>query len=304
MGSVVRNLIYQFSVNGYMGDNISIISQHLFTGQNIIEMAYQQEPDSIIWAVRDDGVLLSLTYLREQEVIAWTHHDTAGLFESVAVIPNTTLGINEVWVVVNRGGTRFIERLAKRDMGTDIKNYMMLDCAVTQNTTATKTVTGLTHLNGQVVNALADGNVVTGLTVAGGAVTLPAAAAAVHVGLPYISDVETLRIESPDQSGTTQGRKIAIPSITVRFWNSRGGYIGITSQEGTAIASTGTVGLDEIPQREPGDEGGISIPLKTRDYQFIPNGGYAFGTSVFYRQVDPLPFCVNAFVPKIVKGDS
>jgi hypothetical protein len=290
-----------------MGDNVSVMSQHLFTDYNIVEMAYQQEPDSLVWAIRDDGVMLSMSYMREQEVIAWTHHDTAGDFESVACIPNSTLGINEVWVVVKRtiGGAtvRFIERMAPRDMGTDIKDYVLLDCATTTTSSGT-TVSGLTYLEGKVVNVLADGNVVNGLTVASGAVTLPIAATIVHVGLPYISDVETLRVELQNQNGTSQGRKIAIPKITVRFWDSRGGYLGISSQDTTAIASTGVVGLDEIPQREPGDHGGVAIGLKTRDYIFTPNGGYDMGSSIFYRQVDPLPFCITALVPQIKQGDN
>jgi hypothetical protein len=303
LGSVVRNLIYQFSVNGFMGDNISVLSQHLLTDNHIVEMAYQQEPDSIVWAVRDDGVLLSMTYMREQDVIAWTHHDTDGLFESVAVIPNPTLGINEVWFVVNRGGTRYIERLAKRDMGTDIKNYMMLDCAITTTSSGT-TVSGLSHLEGKVVNVLADGNVVKDLTVASGAITLPVAATIVHVGLPYVADMETLRIEQADNKGTTQGRKTAIPKINIRFWNSRGGYVGITSQNKSITSSTSISGLDEIPQREPGDIMSGPTPLKTRDYLFTPNGGYDFGSSIFFRQVDPLPFCITSFTPQISIGDN
>jgi hypothetical protein len=309
MGTIIRNLIYQFAVSGYMGDNISVVSQHLFTGYQIVEMAYQQEPDSIVWAVRNDGTLLSLTYMREQEVIAWTHHDTQGTFESVASIPNSTLGINEIWFVVNRtvGGNtvRYIERLAPRDMGMDAEDYMMLDSTVTQDngSSPSVTVTGLSHLNGKTVNALADGNVVIGLTVANGSVTLPVAASLVHVGLSYISDVETLRIESPDTAGTLQGRRVAIPRVTLRFWNSRGGHIGITNQN-TSIASTGTTGLDEIIQREPGERYDAAIPLKTQDYLFVPNGGYDFGTSVFYRQTDPLPFCLLAIIPQIVRGEN
>jgi hypothetical protein len=303
MGSSIRNLIYQFSVQGYMGDNISIAAQHLFVGYKIIEMAYQQEPDSLVWAVRSDGVLLCLTYLREQEVIAWTHHDTDGLFESVAVIPNTTLGINEVWFVVNRGGTRFIERLAKRDMGTDVKNYVMLDCAITTTSSGT-TVSGLTHLNGKVVNVLADGDVIEGLTVANGAITLPRAATIVHVGLPYVSDVETLRIEQADQKGTSQGRRMVVPEVTIRFMDSRGGWLKAVSQDIAAPASTGVVGFDENVERDAADLASAPMPLRNRDYRMTLNGGYDFGAGLFFRQTQPLPFCILCFVPKCETSDN
>lgn len=309
MGSTIRNLIYQFAVQGYMGDNISVMSQHLFSGHTIIEMAYQQEPDSIVWAVRDDGVLLSLSYMREQEIVAWTRHDTDGLYESVCCIPNETLGINEVWVVVKRTingeDVRFIERMAKRDMGTDPADYMMLDCAVSvTNGSPSATVSGLSHLEGETVNVLADGNVVRDLVVSSGAVTLPVAATKVHVGLPYVSDVETLPIELQNQNGTSQGRKSAIPRATLRFWDSRGGYHRTTSQDRPAPDLTTSTGFDEIKERQPGDDLAVALPLRTQDYLVELNGGYAFRTSIMFRQVDPLPFCITAIIPQTAQGSN
>lgn len=102
MGTVVRNIGYQFYTDTFTGDNLSLLSSHLFRNFTILDMAYQQEPDSIIWMVRNDGKMLSLTYMPEQQVVGWTHHDTQGYFEAVATIPNSSLGINEVWAVVNR----------------------------------------------------------------------------------------------------------------------------------------------------------------------------------------------------------
>ena len=309
MGSVVRNLIYQFSVSGYMGDDIIVMAKHLLTGHTIIEMAYQQEPDSILWMVRDDGVLLSLTYMREQEVLAWSWHDTnngTDLFESVAVIPNSTLGINEVWFVVNRGGTRYIERLAKRDMGSDPADYMMSDCAVTQDngSSPSASVTGLAHLNGKTVIALVDGSVVTGLTVAAGATTLPVSASIVHIGLPYVSDIETLRIDTPNAKGTAQGRRIVIPEVTVRFLDSRGGYIKAMSQDIADPATTGIVGFDEILQHDAAQVMSAATPLKTLDYKLSLNGGYDMGSALWIRQTDPLPLTLIALFPKMEVSDN
>jgi hypothetical protein len=222
MGSVARSFQYSLAVQGFDGPNVSLISQHLFTGYSIVEMAFQQEPDSIVWAVRSDGALLSLTYLREQEVSAWTRHDTDGYYESVTQIPNATLGINEVWCVVRRtinGSTvRYIERMAKRDQGTDPKLQFFVDCGLTYNGAPATVISGLSHLEGKSVAVLADGCVLTPKTVTSGQITLSDSASIVTVGLPYVSDVETLRLEIPSQSGTMQGRRIAIPEVTVRFW--------------------------------------------------------------------------------------
>lgn len=138
MGTVVRDTAYDYAVNGFTGDNLSILSAHLFVGYQILEIAYQQEPDSIIWCVRSDGALLSMTYVKEEEINAWTWHDTPGLYdstqglgyESVCCIPNPA-GYNEVWVAVSRINGRTIERFASPFGSTDPRQQFYVDCGLT-----------------------------------------------------------------------------------------------------------------------------------------------------------------------------
>lgn len=85
-GSIVRDLSYNFYTNIYTGQDVTILSSQLFTGFTIREWAWCEEPYKIIWAVRNDGILLCLTYLKGQEVNAWSRHDTQGLFESVTSV--------------------------------------------------------------------------------------------------------------------------------------------------------------------------------------------------------------------------
>lgn len=85
-GSIVRDLSYNFFVNIYTGNDLTILSNHLFTNHSIIQWAYAEEPYKIVWAVREDGILLSLTYLKDQEVYAWSRHDTCGQFVGVCSI--------------------------------------------------------------------------------------------------------------------------------------------------------------------------------------------------------------------------
>jgi hypothetical protein len=127
-GCVVRDMGYDVFTDTFSGANLSILSNHLFTNYNIVEMAYQQDPDSLVWCVRDDGKLLCMTYMREQEVLAWSWCDTYegdDLFESVCTIPAT--GYNEVWVVVNRNGQRMIERMDKRLASTQRTDQFFVD---------------------------------------------------------------------------------------------------------------------------------------------------------------------------------
>lgn len=118
-GAVVRDLAYNFYVNIFTGADMTVLANHLFYGHQIKEWAYAEEPFKVIWAVREDGVLLSFTFLKEQDVYAWAHHDTQGRYRSVAVIPEGNE--DAVYVVVERyiSGTRhqYIERMASRNMG-------------------------------------------------------------------------------------------------------------------------------------------------------------------------------------------
>lgn len=85
-GSIVRDLGYDIFRDIYTGTDLTVMSAHLFTGRTIERWAWAEEPYKLIWAVRDDGQLLSLTFLKEQDIWAWARHDTNGLFESVAVV--------------------------------------------------------------------------------------------------------------------------------------------------------------------------------------------------------------------------
>lgn len=115
-GTVVRDLSFRFEDDGYDGNDLSIFAAHLMEGHELTDIAYQQSPNSVVWLVRDDGVLLGLTYVREQEVIGWHRHDTDGFVENVCVIPEN--GDDVLYIGVRRvidGVTkRFVERLERR----------------------------------------------------------------------------------------------------------------------------------------------------------------------------------------------
>lgn len=296
MGAILRDFGYDFSSDGYTGDDLTVFSNHLFDNHNVVEMAYAQEPDSLVWCVRDDGSMLAMTYMKEQEVLAWTRHTTDGEFESVCSIPGN--GFNEVWVVVKRtinGATvRYIERLAQRMTSTDVKDQYFVDAGITYSGAEATEITGLDHLEGEEVAVLADGDVVNDLTVSGGKITLPAAAAKVHVGLPYNSDFETLDIELNLNTGTTQGSKMKLSKVLMRFQNSRGGLLGADFTEATMDA-VNNERTDELLD-EP-------INIKNVDFeQLMGNSGYSEAGRVCYRQKDPLPVTILAVIPTVNIG--
>jgi hypothetical protein len=85
-GSNILSLNYDVIADGYRGNRISIVSEHLVKNHPLSDWAYQKLPNSIIWIVRDDGTLISITYLIEQQVIGFARHDTTGTFENVCVV--------------------------------------------------------------------------------------------------------------------------------------------------------------------------------------------------------------------------
>ena len=117
LGSIVRDLAYNFWVGVFTGADLTALSSHLFNYFQILQWAYAEEPYKIIWAVRDDGVLLSLTFLKAQEVAGWSRSDTQGSFVSVATVREPPR--NAVYVAVRRQtpespNAYFVERMDDR----------------------------------------------------------------------------------------------------------------------------------------------------------------------------------------------
>lgn len=120
---ILRDMAFSLEADSFIGDDLTLLANHLFSGKSIVAAAYAQHPHSLVWVVLDDGSLLSMTYYREQEVIAWARHETDGDVEDVVVVSED--GEDAVYLLVNRDGfdngifgtnRRFIERMRSRDM--------------------------------------------------------------------------------------------------------------------------------------------------------------------------------------------
>lgn len=84
--SIVRDIAFNFLYNVFQGTDITVFSNHLFLGYTLTQWAYAEEPYKVIWASRNDGTMLSLTYIKEQEIQGWGRHDTNGLFVGVCSV--------------------------------------------------------------------------------------------------------------------------------------------------------------------------------------------------------------------------
>jgi hypothetical protein len=392
-----QNAVYSFQFtfedDHYTVKNMSILSDHLFKYNRIVEWGQVKVGEPLIYSVRDDGKILVLTFNEEQEVSAWATWDTNGNFESVATIFPTANCVcdpyDQPFFVVKRringNIVRYIERAVSRlfkdvqdcffvDSGLSLDNPITItgitsanpvvvtapshgfvngdtvditDIVLTQtldsfgnivtpaftvnngrffvaNATgntfslqsledmsnidgtampaylengkvrkAVTTVSGLFHLKNTPVSVLADGNVISNITVSNtGSITLPRKFSRVHVGLQYISDIETLKPE-PDSARfrTLQAKPVKISEVTVRFYRSRGLLIGPDNTR-----------LTEMKQREF-EVLGEPTALLTGDKKIAISSHWNSEGRVFIRQISPLPLTVLAIMADAEYGE-
>jgi hypothetical protein len=227
----LREYVFAFDEQGYKAPDLTQLSEHM-TKSGFKQFGYAQNPDSIIWAVTNDGMLLSCTYRRESEVVAWAQHPTSGFVESVCTIYGAN-DADEVWFSVLReidGVTkRFIERFDPNhwqlvDNGAeDRASLIYLDSAIRQERAIPPLiVTGLSHLEGAVVSVIVEGAEQAPRKVIGGQITLdydetPNGGEYVIVGLPYMSRIQPFLSDLQLQDGTAQGLQHRTPELRVRL---------------------------------------------------------------------------------------
>ena len=298
----LRELAYNFDVDGYLAPDMTILAEHISEG-GITQMAYQQEPNSILWLVRGDGQLIGFTYQRDQQVTAWHRHIFGGSFgsgqavcESVAVIP-TDDSEYQVWVIIKRtidGSTvRYVEYLNNFDFDeTDDTSFNFLDSQLAYDGSATTTISGLDHLEGQEVAILADGATHPNKTVSSGSITLDRESEKVKVGLPYTSLLQTMRLDVGSQDGTSQGRTKRIFDVTIRMYESIGVEVGPDLNN-----------MERIPFRSSADEMDEGINVFTGDKEVEFRGNYETDGFVYVRQTQPLPLTILSLYPKLQTND-
>ncbi|HYA42259.1 MAG TPA: hypothetical protein VEF34_13205, partial [Syntrophobacteraceae bacterium] len=322
-GSIVRDLAYNFYAMIYTGTDMSILSNHLFFGHNMKRWAYAEQPFYQIWTVRDDGVLLSFTYLKEQDVYAWAHHDSPGnsgtdAFLSVASIPEQQIpGINvdSVYFVVQRtlpgansgNPIMCVERMNCRNFLTngisDVTKAWFVDCGLQYNGNpvtaggngqgATQTVSGLDHLNGATVSILADGNVQPQQVVTGGTISLQYPATLITVGLPYVAQLRTLCMQPEGMAMQVQDYRKKIAAVAVRVADTRGLKVGPNFSI-----------LTEIKERGATVYMGTAIPLTTGDQRLVITNEYLVDDDVYIQADQPLPCTILGVIPEVSIGDS
>ena len=399
----IRELAYNFDVDGYVAPDMTILAEHITEG-GLTQVAYQQEPNQIVYATREDGELIGLTYQREQQVTAWHRHIFGGRFgiatltvsdyaniangtkltltksdgttvdftsttgtagtnefktetnnnttatnlknainahanftatvssavvtvtetsheatgyliiksfdstrltatsegkavvDSVSVIPTDDKEY-QTWIIVKRtinGVTRrYVEYLNELDFDeTDNTSFNFLDSSLSYTGSAATTISGLDHLEGQVVSILADGATHPNKTVSSGAITLDRSAKNVKVGLAFTSLLQTMRLDAGSQDGTSQGKTKRIYDITVRMFETIGIEVGPDLNN-----------MERIPFRSSANLMDEGIPPFTGDKEIEFRGNYETDGFIFVRQTQPLPFTILSLYPRLTTND-
>jgi len=302
----IRELGYVFDTDSFQAVDLTILADHV-TETGVLELAYQQEPFSIVWGTTTDGRLIGLTYRREEQVVAWHQHKLGGSFttggvttnhgivENIAVIPGE-LNQDNLYMVVKRtinGATRrYVEILSDIDFGTDIQDAIFVDSSLTYSGSSTSSLSGLDHLEGQTVSILEEGAAHPDKTVSSGSIATDRATTKAQVGLGYTSTLRTVRLEAGSASGTAQGKIKKIHSVIVRFFRTVGASVG-----------TSTENVDTIPFRDSSDPTDTAVPLFTGDKTIEAQPSWDTEGAIVVQQTQALPMTIVGIYPRVVVQD-
>lgn len=291
----------QFNIqqNGYLATDLTVLADHITKG-GVYQIAWHREPYRVLWAVRTDGQLLGFTFNKEQDVTGWHRHIIGGSFgsgsavvECVTTIPSPDGTRDDLWMIVKRtinGSTvRYVEYLnPEYAIGDTQASAFYVDGGLTYSGAAATTLSGLNHLEGQTVQVLVNGATHPNCVVTSGAISLQVAATAASVGLAYVSNIRTQRIEAGAADGTSQGKTKRINKCVIRLYNTLGCFIGTSSSNLTEIQfRTGSTPMDQAP------------PLFTGDKLVEFVGDYDFDGYIYIKQPYPLPMTVVALMPQL-----
>lgn len=275
-GKTVRDLGYQYDADNYNGDDLTLLATHLTEGHKLVSSAYIQEPNSTLYYVRDDGVLLSLAFIKEQNVFAWSHQKTDGKYKKVASIPNGTSDV--LYVTVERNDKTYIERF-----NPDMEAAVYMDSYIIGSGSSIKAL----HLIGKTVQVLADGTRLQDAVVPeNGLVTFGQSFSDITIGLAYETKIKQPGPDIGLKEGTMQARISKINTVVLRVEKSYGGHIGYAFKDKD---------MDELRYED-------YETLETGDIvQQMPVADIGSNTKnhICIKHDEPFPFELNAIIREV-----
>ncbi len=123
--NTIRHLMWSQEAASYAGEELSIFSNHLFTGRKIKSWGFHEGETPVLFAVFTDGKFASFTYERQHEMRAWTPQDSSYFqedeVEQLNVEAVAATGIPEkTFFLVEKDGERYIELTVPRYVSATI----------------------------------------------------------------------------------------------------------------------------------------------------------------------------------------
>jgi hypothetical protein len=325
-GNYVRDLTYNLYAQIFTGADISAIANHLFFGHYMLDWAWSEEPFKVLWAIRDDGQMISLTFVKEQEVQGWAHHDTNGQFKSVCSVIENVNGniVDAVYCIVQRyvngNYVQYVERMADRYFTYGYEDSWSVDCALQTTPFINEAGTGdLLYVTGSnTVGGTVTGTIITPFAIGwvpgqvvrigGGIITITAkisnqvftgtvnrviANANPYTDLPYPTDQWTLWNPISTVSGLTQliGQSVIGVADGVVV-----GPFTVSATGGVALGLTATkvtLGLAYLPQLQ-------TLPLEPASQKGTTQGKRKKFPDIVLRVADTLGLQVGTSFAKAV----
>lgn len=292
--NTVSNFVYSYELNGYVGQNLDILARELFDGQEFIAQSFRNNPFPVMFVVRDDGIILALTYLREENIYAWSKLTTQGKYKDICCL--NTKKNDTIYTIVERKNGTFIEVFADQitsDQNVEDSCYLHSSKIITNN--ASDTITGLDWLAGMTVDILADKNVYKDVPVDENG-TIIASGLSEHsrlvIGLSYRGVLQTIPFEMISSAGSSSiGLQRRIKNATLTYYKTRG------LKYGTSL--TGLTEIKPYTQQTFAED----IPLETGKFNLPVSSSWDMETTFYVVQDYPLPCFLQNITLEIYYGN-
>jgi hypothetical protein len=326
-GQRLREALFDIQIDKFRSNDLSALAQHITYGDRsvtgrsgILCMAWQREPDTVIWCARGDGMLVAFTYSREHEVFAWGRCPIAGHLDGdagnisygqvlgLACIPSPDGALDDLYLTVRRSingvWRTFVEVLGPHvsSFSSNVYYYhelpnttevAYLDANVF-STVASNGFAEVPHLTGEQAAGTMEGMYISAQDTSSGVLSCGVANEGKRVcgGLEYRSVLQTMRLNAGSATGSSQGKFMAIQNLTIRVKDTINVLYGPDFDT-----------LDREPFRKTGSQLGVATPLYTGDKQLDWPAGDEFGSRVTLVQDQPFPMTIVALMPQVNETD-
>ena len=265
-GKAIRSFFFAEDTQSFNSTSTSVLASHLVS--NPIEMAVSRGTSSVdanyAYILNDDGGLAVYNSLASEDVQGFTRWRTDGQIVSVTVVDD--LLYTYVKRTVGGVDTYFLEREGP-SLTTDSS----------ASSTSTDTLSGLTHLEGEIIDVIADGAYQGRFTVAAGVITIDRQADLITGGLNFVPLIETMPLNIGLQNGPNAALPKRIVRAGVELFESNGVLVN-----GQRIADK-TMGVDVF---DP--------PIPNTGLERIFLQGWDVEATLIITQEEPMPLTLLA----------